>query len=205
MAIVSMQCSERTLARLRDEYQQLQGNASATAPLPAFETWLAQADLASANSTLGASSDIQLFRIMEDLITGLEPAGYTLVHHADSDEVDAATDRLAQALMQHFAAPEFYLKRIQDLLTYYQKPVDHVTTMVRTQEVERLAAAMILAFQALFERSIKALDHLSDDRAIGRIEGAVAMLVSGGAVTRTDAQRQAAAFKKAVRNRKTAR
>ena len=99
-----------------------------------------------------------MFRLIEDLITGLGPAGYILVQHADNDKVDTVTDRLVQALVQHFAAPDFYLKRIRDLLSYYQKPVDDVATGVRAQEVDRLTVDMSLAFRELSARSDKALN-----------------------------------------------
>lgn len=60
------------------------------------------------------------------------------------------------------------------------------------------------AYQRLVDRTMIALDHLGSERAIGRAEGAMAILVSMQAIEREAAQKKTQAFKANIRNAKKA-
>ena len=187
---------------LHDQYDTLQKHG---AVLPPFDEWLRQIALVSAATPAGtndAQDDMLAFKVIESLITGLQSCGYSLSHTLTAEPTEAVTLKLAQLLVRDLHAPAYYLKRIHDLLTYYHKQVDDQSDAIRQKEVDRVTTNLQLAYRDLVQRSSKALDHLTEDRAIGRAEGALAMLVSAGALDRHAAQRESASFKQLARDLK---
>lgn len=201
MTPVSVKISEQNVALLHETYETLKRTMSVTDDLPPFDLWLQQSIVLPAVPGNTAHDDMLGFKMIENLVTSLQSCGYTLVQHVGAESMEGAGNRLAQLLAQQFNSPDFYLKRIQDVLGYYQKTVDLVAATARQDEIARFAINLRAAYRLLLQRSDAALDHLSEDRAIGRAEGAAAMLVSGAVMTRHEAQQETAGFKKTVRSR----
>jgi hypothetical protein len=201
MAPVSVKLSEQNFGLLQETYQSLKNLRPEEGDLPPFDQWLQQNIVLPVTGN-SAHDDMRSFKAIENLVTSLQSCGYTLIRHAEPDASDPSGNRLAHSLAQQFNRPDFYLKRIQDVLDYYQKPADFVAATARHDALESVAANLRSAYRELLLRSDTALDHLSEDRAIGRAEGAVAMLVTGTAMTRHEALQQTAAFKKTVRGKK---
>ena len=202
MAPVPVKLSEQNYSLLQATYEEIKNAKPAASGLPPFDLWLQQSTVLLAETGNSAHDDMLGFKTIENLVTSLQSCGYTLVQHTITESDDPAGNRLAQLLAQQFNNPDFYLKRIQDVLGYYQKSVDFVAATARSEELDRFGASLRSAYRDLLQRSDIALDHLSEDRAIGRAEGAAAMLVSCAAMTRREAQQETAEFKKIVRNKK---
>lgn len=193
---------EVTLHLSRPEYTLLKNRFaqdSTTAPLPTFEQWLIRTAIEQAAGA-GQQDDIRHFKIIEGLITGLQQCGYQLVQTGPDRSAERATLDLSVKLASEFDGPEFYVRRIHELLDYYQKLSHDVTASARDAAAGAIGATLHDAWLTLLQRTGR--NSLSGERAIGRVEGAAAMLVSAGVLDRRAAQEHTDAYKAAIRTNK---
>jgi hypothetical protein len=206
MPVLNIFLSEADHKKLVDDYEKMsqawvqQGRQSLPPP---FEHWVGVRMMATTPISAEDVEHMRVFSAIEKLVTSLQPHGFCLAHLADQATPPAKSSlELAQALAHHFGLPAQYVKRLQDVFAYYLKNAgslleggDSATTLHASHTLE-------LAYQDFLERTTKALDHLGSERAIGRIEGALALLVSLHVMKRDVAQEKTAAFKLQARGGK---
>lgn len=93
-----------------------------------------------------------------------------------------------------------FLKRLQDLIEHYLKSAKDIADAGQVGITNRGYGALHEAFRKLSERTAKVTEHLGNERAIGRVEGAVAILVSLNIMDRRTAEEKTDAFKSEIRN-----
>lgn len=181
---------------------------------PAFESWLASqvagnarhaADLRAAVPERNMA-EIRSFAAIEKLITGLQAHGFSFAFLGKRSttralsESDAATE-FAQTLARELGLSMQCTKRIADLLEYYSKSAKEVADLAHVGVTGRAYGALHEAWRELAERSAKAAARLGDDKALGRVEGAAAILVAVNAMSRDNAREKTEAFRQQLRDR----
>jgi hypothetical protein len=206
MPAINVVISETDHKKLREDYEKMsvawaqQGRHSAPPP---FEHWAGERLMGVTPISAGEIDHIRVFSVVEQLITSLHIHGFCLAHiagHVTPPEKSA--QEMAQALAQHFELPAHYIKRLQDVLTYYQKSPDSLIDGGQEQSMLHSASAIKEAHEEMLDRTTKALDHLDTERAIGRIEGSIALLVNLEVMERETAKEKTQAFKSLARNMK---
>lgn len=195
---------------LSDEYrnmtlEQLRAGTDVTP----FEQWLAARLVASAGSTAAAGAavtgpdDICAFNAIEKLITGLKPHGFGLAWLGKyGEELPDSAAELAETLVKDLQLTRQQTRRIQELVEYYAKSAKDIADAARVVVTNRTYGALHEEFRELTERTEKALDHLEPGQALGRVEGAAAMLVGLRVMTRQTAKEKTDAFGQQVHDRK---
>lgn len=204
MPAVNIIISETEHKKLQDDYEKMsaawaqQGRQSAPPP---FEHWLGERLTGATPVSAEDIGHMRVFSAVEQLVTSLHVHGFCLAHIAgNASASEKSAQELAQALARHFELPSPYVKRLQDVFTYYQKNaaslVDGDSSLLHS------AAGIERAYEELLDRTIKALDHLESERAIGRIEGGIALLVNLNVMGRDSAKEKTQAFKSQARRPK---
>jgi hypothetical protein len=206
MPAINVIISETDHKKLREDYEKMsaawlqQGRQSAPPP---FDHWAGERMMGSARISSEEIDHMRVFSAVEQLITSMHVHGFCLAHvagHATPPEKSA--QELAQALAQHVELPSHYIKRLQDVLTYYQKSPATFIDSGSEKTLLHSASAIESAYEELLDRTTKALDHLGTERAIGRVEGAIALLVSLEVMERESAREKTQAFKALARGMK---
>jgi hypothetical protein len=209
MQTVNITLSDEDHRALTGEYrkatvEQLQ----ASSDVQPFEQWLA-ARVAGAHNTadVQASStaeadEVRAFNAIEKLITSLRQHSFGLAWMGKyGEELSDSASELAAALVKDLNLPRQQARRIEELLEYYGKSAKDIADAARVVVTNRAYGAMHEAFRELVDRTEKA-DHLDEGQALGRVEGAAAMLVSMRVMTREAAKEKTDAFRQQLRDRK---
>lgn len=200
MAVIEIVLSEDDHRRLHGEYSKMcetwsrLGNG---AQPPSFEQWLsvraAEIDEQPPEAEL---DDILIFSAIEKFIINLPQQGFAMSHFVKQGVMlPEAVRNLAQLIIDDFRLPSQYAKRIEDLFMHYVKDAKEVADLAEVGVTNRAAGALNEAFRNLFERTTQSIPNLGPDRAIGRVEGAAAILVSVDAMSREEAMEKTNAFK----------
>lgn len=206
MPAINLIISEADHKKLQEDYEKMslawvqQGRHSAPPP---FEHWAGERLIGAPRISVEEIDHIRVFSAVEQLITSLHVHGFCLTHvagHAIPPEKSA--QEMAQALAQHFELPTHYIKRLQDVLAYYQKSPDNLVDGEHGKSMLYSASAIEAAYEEFLDRTTKALDHLDTERAIGRVEGVAALLVSLEVMERETARDKTHAFKLLARGMK---
>ncbi|RJF98350.1 hypothetical protein [Noviherbaspirillum saxi] len=166
---------------------------------PAFEQWLGDRMVSSVRETVVNEHDVKEIRTidaLEKLMTGLRPHGFELVHFGKTgvDASDSA-EEVAQRLSIELGLSRARARRIEELLIHYAKDPKEIADAGHVVVTKRTYGALHEAFRELVARTEKARRHLGDDKAVGRIEGAGAILVSLNVMTREAARAKSEAFR----------
>jgi len=201
MPVVILALSEEVQTKLQKQYQAMTVQWSGLTPdvaQPTFEQWLAQRAAGNENMpTLAAEVDnLRTFHAVEKLVTSLHRHGFELVDVGkDGIFSDNSTHELARSIATDLKLQPQYLKRIQDLLEHYLKSVQEVTNTANMLVTSRGQLILNDAYAQLVDRATKGIVELGPERAIGRVEGATAMLASAEVMDRNDAQDKTDVFK----------
>lgn len=208
MPAVNISISETEHKKLQDDYEKMaaawaqQGRQSAP---PSFDHWVSERLMGTTPVSAEEIGHMRVFSAVEQLVTSMHVYGLCLANIAgETTAPEKPAQELAQALARHFNLPQPYVKRLQDVFTYYQKNVASLVDGGAGNTVLHSAAAIERAYEDLLDRTTKALDHLESERAIGRIEGAIAVLVSLDVMGRDSAKEKTQAFKALARAQKKA-
>lgn len=208
MPAINLIISEADHKKLQEDYEKMslawaqQGRHAAPPP---FEHWAGERLIGATPISAEEIDHMRVFSAVEQLITSLPVHGFCLAHvagHATPPEKSA--QEMAQALAQHFELPAHYIKRLQDVLAYYQKSPDSLVDSGQGKSMLYSASAIEAAYEEFLDRTTKALDHLDTERAIGRVEGVAALLVSLEVMERETAREKTQAFKLLARGMKKA-
>ena len=205
MPVIEIVYSEDDNAKLKDEYQKMSATwkrlGRKSLP-PTFEQWVGARAVASAEKPIagGELDDLRVFNAIEKLATSLEQCDVGLGYLARQDDAreQAAAD-LAKVIVTDLSLPQAYLKRFQDLFEHYLKSGKEIADAAHVGVTNRAYGAMIEAYRNLAERTAESAEHVGQDRAIGRVEGALALLVALDVMDRTAGEKKARAFKTQVR------
>lgn len=195
--------SEAEHKKLREDYEKMsslwvqQGRQSSPPP---FEHWAGERLMNSGRISAEEIDHMRVFAAVEQLITSMHVHGFCLAHVAGQTIApEKSAQDLAEALARHFELPTHYVRRLQDVLAYYQKSIASLVDNGQGKSQLHTATAIEGNFEELLERTTTALDHLGTERAIGRVEGAIALLVNLGIMERETAREKTQAFKTLAR------
>jgi hypothetical protein len=209
MPEISISINEDAHRMLSDEYKKMSIEwlrlKAGTVP-PPFEQWLATRLTLSVRKAAVPErelEEIQSFTAIEKLITGLQQNGYGLAHIGRQGATQAESAKaFAQALALGLGFSAQRVKRIEELLGYYSKGAKDVADAAHVGVTNRAYGGMHEAWRELAERTVKASDHLGEDRALGRVEGAIAILVAMHVITRESAVEKTEAFRLQLHERR---
>jgi hypothetical protein len=205
MPAVSIVLSEEEFATLQEEYQKMAitwlrlGHKQLP---PTFEQWLAQRATTNGGEPMPdvELDDIRVFNAIEKLVTNSHQSGFALAHISKHGTSAQAALDLAQKIVTDIKLQPQYLKRMQDLFEHYLKSAKEIADSGHIGVTNRAYGALHEAHRQLVERTEKAVNHLGDERAIGRVEGATAILASLDVIDRSSAKKKTDAFKSQVRS-----
>lgn len=170
---------------------------------PTFDQWLATRLVETVREgTLGKHelAEMQAINAIEKLVTGMQRHGLGLAslnRHGDAKE---SIGPLAEATASGLGLPLHAAKRIQELLEYYARSAREIADLAHVGMTNRAYGAMHESYRELIERTTKALDHVGEEKALGRVEGGAAILVSMHVMTREAAQEKTEAFRHQLRD-----
>lgn len=202
MPSITLAIDDLLQQRLEDDYKRMSiewlRNHPGTMP-PDFGQWLSER-LASSVQHTGRNEreldEMRTVNAIEKLITELAPHRFGLVHLGKTaEELADAIEELGQTLLGELGLSRSRAKRIQDLLAYYAKSPKEVADMGHVVVTNRAYGALHEAYRELAARTETARARLGEDKALGRLEGAVAMLVSLGIMSRETAREKTEAFR----------
>ncbi len=199
MPQISISVTPDSHQNLLSSYQQaVDATPSGTIP-PSFDDWLL-ARISISPKTDSSSSDelndIYSFNAIEKMVTRLHKHGYGLACFPKATvKADMSAALLASAIVKDLKLTTPYVKRLQDLFQHYQKDAKEIADAAQVGMTNRAYGAISEAFSQLVARTEKAEDNLNEERALGRLEGGIAILVSLDVMTRANASKKAAEFK----------
>lgn len=206
MPDITISLSDDDHRMLSDEYKKMSIDWLRTHPSslpPPFEQWLASqlvADIRQAMMNKHEVKEMHTINAIEKMITSLQRHGFGLANLTRHGDPEEACTKLAQATASDLGLATHTAKRIQELLAYYSRSAREVADLAHVTMTNRAYGALHEAYRELMERSTKALDHLGEDQAIGRVEGGAAILVSMHVMNRQTAKEKTDAFKLQARN-----
>lgn len=205
MPVISVAYSEETHAKLHAEYVKMSAawlRLGRKASPPTFEQWLAERAIVAEGAGSELDPDnVQVFNAIEKLVTSLDRQGFGLAHLAKHNTSPQESSlELAKVLVRDLQLQPHYLKRMQDLFEHYLKSAKEIADAGQVGITNRGYGALNEAFRKLSERTSKAAEHLGEERALGRVEGAVAILVSVDIMDRRVAEEKTEAFKTEIHN-----
>lgn len=198
MPQISISVSPEAHQNLLKSFQQTVDATPSGALRISFDDWLL-ARISTEPKTESSSAelnDIYSFNAIERMVTRLHKHGYGLACYpkaAVKAEMSAAL--LASAIVKDLKLTTPYVKRLQDLFKHYQKDAKEIADAAQVGITNRAYGAISEAFSLLVARTEKAEENLDDERALGRVEGGIAMLVNLDIMTRVNATKKAAEFK----------
>lgn len=206
MPAINVVISEADHKKLQEDYEKIsltwvqQGRTSAPPP---FEHWAGERLIGATPVSAEEIDHMRVFSAIEQLITSLHVHGFCLTHVAGrTTPPEKSAQEMAQALAQQFELPTHYIKRLQDVLAYYQKSPDYLIDGGQGKGMLYSASAIEAAYEEFLDRTTKALDHRDTERAIGRVEGVTALLVNLEVMERETAKDKTQAFKLLARGMK---
>lgn len=207
MSVIDVVLSEESHKKLRGEYESMAATWSRLGKQslpPTFEQWvgLRAAEDESGSMSHAELDDMRVFQAIERLITSLHQQGFGLAHIArNGDTSQQSAANLAHLMVSDFKLQPQYRKRLQDLFEHYMKGPKEIADMAQVGLTNRAYGALSEAYRSLSDRTAKSADRLGTDRAIGRIEGAAAILVSLDVMNRDVAKKKTDAFKREMRSK----
>jgi hypothetical protein len=202
MPSITLELDNILQQRLADEYKRMSiewlRNHPGTMP-PDFNHWIVER-LAAGMPQTGRNEreldEMRMVNAIEKLITELVPHRFGLVHIGKAgEELDDAISELGQTLIAELGLSRSRTKRIQDLLAYYAKSPKEVADLGHVVVTNRAYGALHEAYRELVARTETARAKLGEEKALGRVEGAVAMLVSLGVLSREAAREKTDTFR----------
>ncbi|HEY8023880.1 MAG TPA: hypothetical protein VIF60_04900 [Burkholderiaceae bacterium] len=205
MAVIEIVLNEQDHTRLQDEYNKMcetwsrMGHAALP---PTFEQWLGVRTAEMKDATAAVDlDDMRLFSAIERLVTSLPQHGFSLAHVVKQGvSRTEATRNLADLVVRDFKLPAQYSKRIEDLFEHYVKDAREVADQAQLVVTNRTFGALNEVHRQLVERTETSIQRLGPDRAIGRVEGAAAVLVGMEVLSRESAREKTNAFKVLARS-----
>jgi len=170
---------------------------------PTFEQWLAARLVETVRRDTLSKHDLaemQAINAIEKFVTGLQRNGFGLASLSRHSDAAEAVGKLAEATASGLGLSLHAGKRIQELLEYYAKSAREIADLAQVSMTNRAYGAMHEAYRELIERTTKALDHLGEEKAMGRVEGGAAILVSMHVMTREAAKEKTEAFRHQMRD-----
>jgi len=208
MPVINIALNDTDYQRLEKEHEAIRAawpTHNPAMPPPTFAVWLG-ARLSEQGSNLEAVdslADVRLFNAVEKLVTSLPAHGFQLAHVAPAETAPATSAQLlANAMVHHFSLQQHYIKRFQELFTHYLKTPKEIADTAHVGITNRAYGALTEAQRSLTAQTTAAIPRLGADRAIGRIEGATAMLVSLEVMNPATAKQHTSAFKAEARAQK---
>jgi hypothetical protein len=169
---------------------------------PTFAQWLGKRLMINAKTEVDdlALGDIRVFNAIEKLVTSLPQHGFNLAYTAPASiDSSSAAQALAQSIVGHVALQPQYAKRLQELFMHYLKNAKEIADTAQVGITNRAYGALTEAHRQLTERTSEAVAKLGVDKAIGRVEGATAILVGMEVMDRATAKKRTSAFKAVAR------
>lgn len=206
MPDITIRLSDEDHRLLSDEYKKmsiewLRGHSGSLPP--PFEEWIA-GRLASGTRAASMSrqsiEEMHAFNAIEKLVTGLQAHGIGLANMNRHGDAFEAIEKLAETTASGLGLSLHTGKRLQELLEYYCKSAKEVADRAHVTMTNRGYGLLHEAYRELVERTTKALDHLGEEQALGRVEGAAAILVSAHVMTREAAREKTEAFRQHMRD-----
>lgn len=202
MPSITLALDDTLQQRLADEYKRMSiewlRSHPETMP-PDFSQWLIErlaAGMPQSSRSERELDEMRMVNAIEKLITELAPHRFGLVHLGKSgNELGDAIEELGQTLIAELGLSRSRAKRIQDLLAYYAKSPKEVADLGQVAVTSRAYGALHEAYRELASRTEAARARLGEDKALGRLEGAVAMLVSLGVMSREAAREKTESFR----------
>ena len=192
--------------KLQEEYKRMTAalpKRGLSALPPTFEEWVATRVAATNNAAPYGLDDVRAFNAIEKLITSLRSHDFGLAHLGKHGVAPAnAAQQLAETLVRNLNMSQQQMKRIQELVEYYSKGAKEIADLAHVGVTNRAYGALHEAYRELVERTENAVDRLGEERATGRVEGAIAILVNMHVMDRQVAKDKAEAFKLLARNSK---
>ncbi len=198
MPQISISVSPDAHQNLLNSFQQTVDASPSGALPPNFDDWLLARISTTPQTDASASglNDIYSFNAIEHMMTRLHKHGYGLACYPKSAvKAEMSAALLASAIVKDLKLTTPYVKRLQDLFEHYQKDAKEIADAAQIGITNRAYGAISEAFSQLVSRTEKAEDNLNEERALGRIEGGIAMLVNLDIMTRVVANKKAAEFK----------
>jgi len=198
MPQISISVSSEAHQNLLNSFQ-LTVDATQSGVLPPnFDDWLLAriSTIPKTDTSASELNDIYSFNAIERMVTLLHKHGYGLACYpkaAVKAEMSAAL--LASAIVKDLKLTTSYVKRLQDLFNHYQKDAKEIADAAQVGITNRAYGAISEAFSLLVARTEKSEENLNDERALGRVEGGIAMLVNLDIMTRANATKKVAEFK----------
>lgn len=209
MPVINIEVSDEEHRMLSEEYRKasiawLRSNPSSVPP--SFPQWLSNRTVEyvrQANLEPREVDEMHAINAIEKLVTSLQRHGFALasLDRPGVEPADAIAD-FAQSVARDLGLPHHTAKRLQELLQYYAKSAKEIADMAHVVITNRAYGALHEAFRELADRTAKAAEHLGDDRALGRVEGAVAILAGMRVMTRPAAKEKTDAFKQLLHEAK---
>lgn len=198
MPQISISVSPEVHQNLLKSFQQTVDAMPSGALRISFDDWLL-ARISTEPKTESSSAelnDIYSFNAIERMVTRLHKHGYGLACYPKAAvKVEMSAALLASAIVKDLKLTTPYVKRLQDLFKHYQKDAKEIADAAQVGITNRAYGAISEAFSLLVARTEKAEENLDDERALGRVEGGIAMLVNLDIMTRVNATKKAAEFK----------
>jgi hypothetical protein len=199
MPTINISITDRAHQNLLKHYQSTVDAAAAGTAPPSFDAWLLSRISGAEKSKAPAQdlNDIHAFNAIEKMMTSLHKHGFALACFPKAGvEPEISANLLASAMVKDLKLTPPYVKRLQDLFVHYQKGAREMADAAQVGITNRAYGAISEAFSQLVARTEKAEDSLSEERALGRVEGGIAILVGLDIMTRASAHKKTAEFKK---------
>lgn len=201
MPKIEIELDEKEFARLQEAHRVALQATNPTDPgavPPDFGKWLGQV-LPSSHTAQENHSElnaIRAFTAIEKFVFNLHQRGFMLAQPGKAGgQQPRSQQELAQAVVNDLQLLPNHVKRIQDMLAHFSKTPMELAEAANIALTSRGQAALLEAYRLLVERTEKAADNLGVERAIGRVEGSAAMLVSVDIVDRDSAKKKTDEFK----------
>lgn len=198
MPQISISVSPEAHQNLLKSFQQTVDATPSGAMRISFDDWLL-ARISTEPKTESSSAelnDIYSFNAIERMVTRLHKHGYGLACYPKAEvKAEMSAALLASAIVKDLKLTTPYVKRLQDLFKHYQKDAKEIADAAQVGITNRAYGSISEAFSLLVARTEKAEENLDDERALGRVEGGIAMLVNLDIMTRVNATKKAAEFK----------
>lgn len=198
MPQISISVSSEAHQNLLNSFQQVVDATPSNALPPNFDDWLLARISTPPKTETSAPelNDIYSFNAIERMVTRLHKHGYGLACYPKaSAKAEMSAALLASAIVKDLKLTAPYVKRLQDLFEHYQKDAKEIADAAQVGITNRAYGAISEAFSLLLARTEKAEENLNEERALGRIEGGIAMLVNLDVMTRAAANKKAAEFR----------
>ncbi len=203
--------SDGDRAKLKEEYESIVATwptlGLGATPPPTLQQWIGARAIVVCrpNSSDQHLSDIRLFNAIEKLVTNFRLYNFNLTHiDTDGRQFIDSSQSMAEMLVSNFKLPHHFTKRFSELFDYYQKSLTEVVNSENVGLTPLANANLIDALQRFIGRTAEAVveREVDVDRAIGRVEGAAALLLRANVISRERAAEETDQFKKVARKKK---